>query len=97
MQKSVHAGAAGAVSAVPSVAFPVLLGLSFAHLLNDMMQSLVPAIYPVIKDAYHLDFGQIGLITFAFQLTACIFQPWSASIPTSTRNPIRRCSAWASR
>jgi FSR family fosmidomycin resistance protein-like MFS transporter len=75
MQKSVPAGAAGAMSAAPSVAFPVLLGLSFAHLLNDMMQSLVPAIYPVIKDAYHLDFGQVGLITFAFQLTACIFQP----------------------
>ena len=40
-----------------------------------MMQSLVPAIYPVIKSAYNLDFSQIGLITFTFQLTACLFQP----------------------
>lgn len=63
------------VLAKPAVAFPILLALSFAHLLNDMMQSLVPAIYPIIKSAYSLDFGQIGLITFAFQFTACIFQP----------------------
>jgi len=75
MQKSVAADAATGVSAASTVAFPILLALSFAHLLNDMMQSLVPAIYPLIKSAYNLDFGQIGLITFAFQLTACIFQP----------------------
>ena len=40
-----------------------------------MMQSLLPAIYPIIKDAYGLDFGQIGLITLAFQLTASLLQP----------------------
>jgi FSR family fosmidomycin resistance protein-like MFS transporter len=44
-------------------------------LLNDMNQSLVPAIYPILKDSYHLDFGQIGLITLAFQLTASMLQP----------------------
>jgi MFS transporter, FSR family, fosmidomycin resistance protein len=54
---------------------PVVLALSFAHLLNDMMQSLLPAIYPVIKASYGLDFGQIGLITLAFQLTASLLQP----------------------
>jgi MFS transporter, FSR family, fosmidomycin resistance protein len=58
-----------------SVTIPVLVALSFSHLLNDMMQSLVPAIYPIIKDAYRLDYGQIGLITFTFQLTASLFQP----------------------
>jgi FSR family fosmidomycin resistance protein-like MFS transporter len=46
---------------------PVLAALSVAHLLNDLIQSLIPAIYPVIKDASHLDFAQIGLITLAFQ------------------------------
>src|SRR5581483_8202209 len=56
-------------------AFSIVLALSFAHLLNDMMQSLLPALYPIIKDAYHLDFGQIGLITLAFQLTASLGQP----------------------
>ena len=40
-----------------------------------MNQSLVPALYPVLKDNYHLDFGQIGLITMAFQLTASMLQP----------------------
>lgn len=54
---------------------PVLLTLSAAHLLNDLIQSLIPAIYPIIKDAYRLDFGQIGLITLTFQLAASIFQP----------------------
>jgi FSR family fosmidomycin resistance protein-like MFS transporter len=43
--------------------------------MNDMMQSLLPAIYPIIKESYRLDFGQIGLITLAFQLTASLLQP----------------------
>jgi MFS transporter, FSR family, fosmidomycin resistance protein len=57
------------------IAVPVLLALSFSHLLNDVMQSLVPAIYPLIKAAYSLDYGQVGLITFTFQLCASLFQP----------------------
>lgn len=56
-------------------ALPVLLALSLAHLLNDMMQSLVPAIYPILKDVHGLSFSQIGIITFTFQLTASLFQP----------------------
>ncbi|HQT77939.1 MAG: MFS transporter [Rhodospirillales bacterium 20-64-7] len=53
----------------------ILMSLSFCHLLNDMNQSLVPAIYPILKESYHLDFGQVGLITLAFQLTASLLQP----------------------
>jgi MFS transporter, FSR family, fosmidomycin resistance protein len=64
---------------------PVVLALSFAHLLNDMMQSLLPAIYPLIKASYGLDFGQIGLITLAFQLTASLLQPVVGMI--TDRNP----------
>jgi FSR family fosmidomycin resistance protein-like MFS transporter len=77
MQKSVSANPAPAAAApaLPGTTLPVLFGLSLAHLLNDMMQSLVPAIYPIIKQAHGLDFGQIGLITFTFQLTASLFQP----------------------
>jgi MFS transporter, FSR family, fosmidomycin resistance protein len=77
MQKSVSTDAAGGLTQRPvaAVAFPVLLGLSFAHLLNDMMQSLLPSIYPLIKSAYHLDFAQVGLLTFMFQITACLLQP----------------------
>jgi FSR family fosmidomycin resistance protein-like MFS transporter len=54
---------------------PILAGLSLAHLLNDLLQSMIPAIYPVIKAAYHLDFAQIGLITLAFQVTSSMLQP----------------------
>ncbi|HEY1495644.1 MAG TPA: MFS transporter [Candidatus Solibacter sp.] len=56
-------------------AFRVLGAISFCHLLNDMMQSLIPAVYPILKRSYHLDFGQIGLITLTSQLTASLLQP----------------------
>lgn len=56
-------------------AFIVLLGLSFCHLLNDMIQSLLPAIYPLLKASFALSFTQIGFITFAFQVTASLLQP----------------------
>jgi FSR family fosmidomycin resistance protein-like MFS transporter len=55
--------------------FAILLAISFCHLLNDMMQALLPAIYPNLKTTYHLTFAEIGLITFAFQATASLLQP----------------------
>jgi FSR family fosmidomycin resistance protein-like MFS transporter len=55
--------------------FSVILSLSFCHLLNDMMQSLVPALYPILKTSYGLTFSQVGLITLAFQCTASMLQP----------------------
>lgn len=55
--------------------FTVLVALSVSHLLNDLMQSLIPAIYPILKSKYALSFTQIGLITFTFQLTASLLQP----------------------
>jgi len=58
-----------------TTAFAVLGALSFCHLLNDMMQSLLPSMYPILKDGLRLDFGQIGLITLVYQLTASMFQP----------------------
>ena len=56
-------------------AFPVLFAIAFSHLLNDTIQSLIPALYPLVKDAYNLSFTDIGLITLAFQMTASILQP----------------------
>ena len=56
-------------------AFSVLFAISFCHLLNDMMQALLPAMYPMLKTSFALDFGQIGLITFTFQVTASLLQP----------------------
>ena len=55
--------------------FSILGAISFCHLLNDMLQSLLPAIYPILKANYALDFGQIGLLTFTFQFTASLLQP----------------------
>jgi MFS transporter, FSR family, fosmidomycin resistance protein len=54
---------------------PILLALSGAHLLNDVIQSMIPAMYPLLKEAYRLDFAQIGLITLAFQVTSSLLQP----------------------
>jgi len=62
-------GAAG------QTAFAILAAISVCHLLNDMMQSLLPAIYPMLKSNYGLDFGQIGVLTFTFQFTASLLQP----------------------
>jgi FSR family fosmidomycin resistance protein-like MFS transporter len=59
----------------PSTAITLLVALSFAHLLNDTMQSLLPAIYPLLKTAYRLSFAQIGLITLTNQVTASLLQP----------------------
>jgi MFS transporter, FSR family, fosmidomycin resistance protein len=54
----------------------VLAAVSFCHLLNDTMQSLLPSIYPILKSSFHLNFGQIGLLTLTFQMTASILQPF---------------------
>jgi FSR family fosmidomycin resistance protein-like MFS transporter len=56
--------------------FPILFALSFSHLLNDTIQSLIPAIYPLVKTSHHLSFSQIGLITLTFQMAASLFQPF---------------------
>jgi FSR family fosmidomycin resistance protein-like MFS transporter len=66
--------AAPAIQAQGTV-FAVLIAISFCHLLNDMMQSLLPAIYPNLKADFGLTFGQIGLVTLAYQITASILQP----------------------
>jgi MFS transporter, FSR family, fosmidomycin resistance protein len=55
--------------------FRVLAAVSFSHLLNDMLQSAIPSAYPILKSVYHLDFGQVGIITLTSQLTASLLQP----------------------
>ena len=54
----------------------ILIAISFCHLLNDLVQSLIYAVYPILKSAHHLDFRQIGLITLAYQITASLLQPF---------------------
>ena len=59
----------------PKAAYGVLGAISVSHMVNDMMQSLILAMYPILKGDFHLSFGQIGLITLTYQLTASILQP----------------------
>src|SRR5680860_249081 len=65
--------------------YSILFGISLSHMLNDMMQSLIPSIYPMLKDTFALSFTQVGLITLTFQLTASIFQPFVGTY--TDRNP----------
>ena len=56
--------------------YPILFMICFSHLLNDLMQSIIPSVYPIIKDKYNFSFTQIGAITFTYQITASILQPF---------------------
>ena len=56
-------------------AFPILLALCAAHSLNDLLQSVITAVYPMLKEELNLDFAQIGLITLVYQISSSIFQP----------------------
>jgi FSR family fosmidomycin resistance protein-like MFS transporter len=58
-----------------ALALTILASISFCHLLNDMMQSMLPAIYPMLKESLGVSFGEIGLITLTYQLTASFLQP----------------------
>jgi MFS transporter, FSR family, fosmidomycin resistance protein len=64
-----------AASLVQPMVIAVLLAISFSHLLNDTIQALIPSIYPLLRESYHLTFAQLGWITFTFQCTASLFQP----------------------
>lgn len=61
--------------AAEAATFSIILALSFSHFLNDMIQSLVPALYPMLKDSYGLSFAQIGLITLTMQVASSVLQP----------------------
>ena len=65
----------GAPPRTAGAAFVVLGAITFCHLLNDVMQALLPAIYPMLKSGFVLSFGQIGLLTLIFQVTASLLQP----------------------
>jgi MFS transporter, FSR family, fosmidomycin resistance protein len=75
------------VQAAGRTAVTILAAISFCHLLNDMMQSLLPALYPMLKSTYHMSFGQIGLLTFTFQFTASLLQPMVGAMADRTPRP----------
>ena len=76
-----------AKAAAAGPAYVVLIGISFSHFLNDTMQSLIASVYPILKDAYALNFAQIGMITLAFQFTASLLQPVVGHITDKKAQP----------
>lgn len=70
-------------------AYAILFTIGTCHLLNDMIQSVIPALYPLLKDKFGFTFAQIGIITLVFQLTSSVFQPFVGNYADATRNPTR--------
>src|SRR4051812_14312717 len=84
----------GAVPMSPT--FGILFALSFAHLVNDTLQSLVPAIYPILKTELRLDYTHIGLITLTNQLTASLLQPFVGAFTDKHPQPFSLALGMAS-
>src|SRR5699024_2296434 len=61
---------------VPKMVGHIIFAITLAHLLNDLIQAALPAIYPLLKDSFSLSFTQIGLISLVYQITASLLQPW---------------------
>src|SRR5450631_3422997 len=74
-ERSIKRATDSVTASADGTVFSVILAISFCHLLNDMMQSLLPAIYPALKADLGLTFGQVGLVTLTYQVTASILQP----------------------
>jgi MFS transporter, FSR family, fosmidomycin resistance protein len=75
MSSQVSVDRSGPHRVAEATIFSIILSLSFSHFLNDTMQSLVPALYPMLKTSYSLSFAQIGLITLVMQVTSSLLQP----------------------
>ncbi len=74
--KSATSDNSAATQMQQATAYGILFSISLSHMLNDTIQSLIPSIYPILKDSFALNFAQIGLIQLTFQLTASILQPF---------------------
>ena len=83
-------------SSADGTVFAILLAVSFSHFVNDVMQSLLSSLYPMLKAEYHLDFWQIGLLTMTFQVTASLLQPaigmYADKKPLPYSLPLGMCS-----
>lgn len=69
------------------IVYPILFMISFSHFLNDLIQSTIPSLYPIVKGEFNLSFAQIGIITLVFQLTASILQPFVGIYTDKKPNP----------
>src|SRR6476660_9163046 len=75
--------------------FSILLTISLSHLLNDTIQSLIPSIYPIVKNSFHLSFTQVGIITLTFQLAASLLQPFVGSYTDRKPQPFSLATGMA--
>lgn len=75
--KAISSKLKGNPTMVEGTVYSMLVICSISHFLNDMIQSIIPAIYPIMKDKFNYSFAQIGIITLAFQMTSSILQPFT--------------------
>jgi len=75
MNKSTEKSETIDVKMFQKTAYPILFAIAFSHLLNDLLQIIIPSIYPILRETYSLSFTQIGFITFVYQVTASLLQP----------------------
>ena len=75
--RSISSKIKGKPTPTAGTAYSVLVICSLSHFLNDMIQSIIPSIYPIIKDKFDYSFAQIGVITLMFQMTSSILQPFT--------------------
>jgi len=87
MSTTVSAQGQPVQQAIEKTVFPVLFAISFSHLLNDTIQSIIPSIYPLMKQTFRLSYTQVGLITFTFQLAASLLQPVVGSFTDKKPQP----------
>lgn len=75
MNRSIDNSQAIDVKKFQKTAYPILFAIAFSHLLNDLLQIIIPSIYPILRETYSFSFTQIGFITFVYQVTASLLQP----------------------
>ncbi|NQD71760.1 MFS transporter [Sphingobacterium shayense] len=73
---------------VKNTVYSILFAISFGHMLNDLMQAVIPSIYPMLKDSFNLSFTQVGIITLVFQLSASILQPFVGHYTDKKASPM---------
>lgn len=81
---------------IEGTVYSMLIICSISHFLNDMIQSIIPSIYPIVKDKFDFSFAQIGIITLVFQMTSSILQPFTGLYADKHPVPMPSPSACAS-
>ena len=99
--KSIGSKIKGNPKMVEGTVYSMLIICSISHFLNDMIQSIIPSIYPIVKDKFDFSFAQIGIITLVFQMTCNLLRgfmltsiPVPMLFPSACASPWWACSCW---